>query len=281
MKGNYVDGGTRQMKQVFRKIAGIGVAGISAASLALILGLGTPLGANADEKDARNLVKAMSDYVTAQKAISFAYDANLEIVTADQQKLALASSGTVSLNRPDKIRSTRAGGFADVEMVFDGKVLTLFGKNANLYVQVDVPGTIDHLVDELKDKYNRPLPAADLLMSNAYDQLMLDVVDVKDLGSGVVGGVECDHLAFRTKEVDWQIWIAQGNRPYPCKYVITSKLVAGGPQYSIQVRDWKTGDKVAAGDFRFENLTNAKKVDLKDLRDANDLPSNFRIGGAQ
>jgi hypothetical protein len=133
----------------------------------------------------------------------------------------------------------------------------------------------------LKDKCNRPLPAEDLLMSNAYDQLMPDVVDVKDLGSGVIGGVECDHLAFRTEEVDWQIWIAQGSRPYPCRCVITSKLIAGGPQYSIQVRDWKTGDKVAADDFRFQNSTNAKKVDLKDLRDSDDLPSNFRIGGAQ
>ena len=64
---------------------------------------------------------------------------------------------------------------------------------------------------------------------------MADVIDVKDLGSGVIGGVECDHLAFRTKEVDWQIWIAQGNRPYPCRYVITSSKVAQAP--AIQHHD--------------------------------------------
>jgi hypothetical protein len=58
------------------------------------------------------------------------------------------------------------------------------------------------------------------------------VTDVKDLGSGVIGGVECNHLAFRTPDVDWQIWIAQGDRPYPCLYVITSPKVAGYPQYS-------------------------------------------------
>ena len=144
-----------------------------------------------------------------------------------------------------------------------------------------MPGTIDHLVDELRDKYNRPLPAADLLMSNAYDELMLDVVDTKDLGSGVIGGVECDYLAFRTKDVDWQIWIAQGDRPYPCRYVITSKLVSNGPQYSIQIRDWKTGDAVASDDFGFENPTAAEKIDLEDLHDMNDLPGHFVIGGAQ
>jgi hypothetical protein len=77
---------------------------------------------------------------------------------------------------------------------------------------------VDHLIDVLQNQYNRPLPAADLLLTNAYPELMTDVTEAKDLGSGVIGGIECDHLAFRGKEVDWQIWIAQGSRPFPCKY---------------------------------------------------------------
>jgi hypothetical protein len=189
-----------------------------------------------DEAQAKALFKAMSDYLAAQRAISFQYDTNLDIVTKDGQKLGLASSGAVTLNRPDKIRATRSGGFANVELVFDGKTLSLLGKNANVYVQAEAPGTIDHLVDELRDKFHRPLPGADLLMSDVYNQLMPLVVDVKDLGSGVIDGVECDHLAFRTQEVDWQIWIAQGDRPYPCRYVVTSKQVTGWPQYTIDLR---------------------------------------------
>jgi hypothetical protein len=257
------------------------VRSMFAVALSLIVLLGTSAGVSADEADAKRILKAMSDYMGAQKSLSFKFDATLEVVTKDEQKLALASSGTVSLNRPDKIRVTRAGGFADVEMSFDGKTLTLLGKNLNLYSQLDVPGTIDHLVDELKDTYHRPLPAADLLLSNSYDALMLDVVDVKDLGSGVVGGTECDYLAFRTDEVDWQIWIAQGNRPYPCRYVITSKHINGGPQYTIQTGDWKTGDEVAATDFSFKNPTKAAKVELKDLKGTDDLPDHFMKGDAK
>lgn len=56
----------------------------------------------------------------------------------------------------------------------------------------------------MRGKYNKPLPAADLIMADVYEQLMPQVIDVKDLGSGVIGGMECDHLAFRTKVVDWQ-----------------------------------------------------------------------------
>ena len=59
---------------------------------------------------------------------------------------------------------------------------------------------------------------------------MEGVVDGKDLGSGVIDGVECDSLAFRTEEVDWQIWIAHGDRPYPCRFVITTKQLTNRPQ---------------------------------------------------
>jgi hypothetical protein len=245
------------------------------AALVMTVMAGMPA-ARADEAQAKELFKAMSDYLATQKAISFEYDTNLEIVTKEGQKLGLASSGAVTLNRPDKIRATRLGGFANVELVFDGKTLSLLGKNANVYVQAEAPGTIDHLVDELRDKFHRPLPGADLLMSDVYNQLMPLVVDVKDLGSGVIDGVECDHLAFRTPEVDWQIWIAQGDRPYPCRYVITSKQVTGWPQYTIDLRAWKTGSEVASADFSFKVPTGAKQLEPGDLPDTDELPGIFR-----
>lgn len=254
---------------------------MSCIALSLIILFGTSTGVKAEEADAKKLLKAMSDYMAKQKTISFEYDAILEVVTTDDQKLALASSGAMTLKRPDKIHVTRVGGFADVEMIFDGKKLTLFGKNLNLYTQLDIPGMLDHLVDELKNTYSMPMPAADLLLSNSYDEMMRDVVDVKDLGSGVIGGVECDHLAFRTKDVDWQIWIAHGNHPYPVRFAITSKLLSGSPQYSIQTRNWKTGTEMAAADFSFKNSTKADKVDLKDLKGTNEMPDHFKIGDAK
>lgn len=240
----------------------------------LLLGSST---AGADEADAKRLLKAMTDYVSAQKSISFDFDAVLDVVTPEDQVIGLASSGAVTLSRPDKIHASRSGGFSDIEMNFDGETLTILGKNLNAYTQVKIPGTVDHLIDELKDTYNRPLPAADLLLSASYEALMQGVIDIKDLGSGSIGGIECDSLAFRAKEVDWQIWIAQGDNPYPCRYTITSKLVANSPQYSVQIRNWQTGDNVAAPDFSFKNTTEAKQVEMEGLKGTGHLPEIFKI----
>jgi len=255
---------------------------LSALAIVLTAWMAPSPVAMADEAQARRLLKAMADYVGAQQAIAFDYDATLEVVTKDRQKLELASSGTVSLARPDKIRTTRSGGFVEIETVFDGKTLTLFGKNKNVYTQLEVPGSLDRLVNELQNKYDRPLPAADLFVTNAYDELMAGVTDVKDLGSGVIGGIECDYFAFRAKDVDWQIWVTQGAKPRPCRYVITSTGIADGPQYTVQLRNWKTGSEVATPDFAFKPPSGAKQIsvdELKKVKDMGELPSNFILGG--
>jgi hypothetical protein len=51
------------------------VSRISAAALSLIVALGTSAGVRADEADAKRLLKAMFDYLAAQKTLSFEYDA--------------------------------------------------------------------------------------------------------------------------------------------------------------------------------------------------------------
>ena len=229
------------------------------------------------EANARNQLKAMSDYMASQKALSFDYDTSLEIVTTENQKLSLASSGTTTINRPDKLRVTRTGGFADVELLFDGKMVTMVGKNAKAYAQAAAPSTIDSLVDTLRTKYHRPLPGADLVMSNIHDQLMPEITNAKDLGSGVINGVECDHLAFRTNDVDWQIWIAQGERPYPCRYVITSTQMNRAPAYSIDLRNFKTGDAVAAASFAFKAPVSARRIKPGELSDFDELPKIFTL----
>ena len=241
-------------------------------------------GQDASTQNAKALLKAMSDYLAAQKAISLSYDSVFEVVSKEKQKFQIATSGTILLNRPDKVRTTRKSGFADTEMVYDGKTLSFLGKGQNAYVQAEVPGTVDTLIDQLRDKFHRQLPGADLLQSGVYDALMTDVTDVKDLGSGVIGGVECNHLAFRAKETDWQIWIAQGQNPYPCRYVITSTGVDQAPQFTLTIRDWKAGAVASAGDFAFSAPAGAKRIEEKDLpalKETSDLPENFKLGEPQ
>lgn len=92
------------------------VAAVSSVAFSLMITLGSASALSADEADAKKPVKAMSDDLAAEKAISFSYDTNLEVVTTDHQKLLLANAGMIEIGRPDKLRVTRLGAFADVEV---------------------------------------------------------------------------------------------------------------------------------------------------------------------
>jgi hypothetical protein len=247
----------------------------SAAALSLAL-LGSQTGpARADEAQARGLLAAMTEYLAVQQALSFDLDSTTEVVTTDGAKVAIASSGSLVMERPDKIRLRRHGGFATVEMTFDGKQLSVANSDAKVYGQSEVPGTVDGLIDTLREVYGLPLPAADLLASDAGAVLLADVTEVRDLGSGVIRGEECDHLAFRSAEVDWQIWIAQGDVPHPCRFVITSRDVEGWPQYTLDFSAWGAGALEPV--FAFEAPAGAREVEVKDVPDLDDVGGIFVV----
>jgi hypothetical protein len=195
------------------------------------------------------------------------------------QKIQFNNSGTLLQHRPNELRATRTGGYADVEFVFDGDTFTVLDKAHNRFAQSPMAGSVDQLIDQLRTKYLVEAPGADLLASNPYKQLMAGVLDAKHIGRAVVDGVECGHLAFRNHDVDWQIWIETGPKPIPRKYVITSKTVAGAPQYTLLVKDWKTDVAADPDVFAFKAPAGAKKVEFKDLSDVDEIPPGVVMGG--
>ena len=237
----------------------------------------TPL-AQAQDDDATAILKAMSDYIASQKSISLSFNTDIEVITPEIQKIQFASSGKLLLSRPDKLRVSRMGGYADVELVFDGKTLSVLGKNLDAYAQSEAPGTVDQLVDLLRNEYSLGLPGADLLVSNPYEVLMPDVIDAKHIGRGVIDGVECEHLAFRNQDTDWQLWIEVGDHPIPHKFVITSKATAAAPQYTLVIKDWKTDVEMDTDTFAFQPPAEAKRVDFKALRDIDEVPAGIVKG---
>jgi hypothetical protein len=234
--------------------------------------------ANAQSESPGKLLKAMTDYVGSQKSISVTYDSDIEVITSSLQKIQFTSSGQVQLSRPDKLRATRTGGYRDVEVVFDGKLVTVSDKDTKNYAQIEAAGTADQLIDVLREQHGVVAPGADLLLPNAFDVMMADVVEGAVIGKGVIDGVECDHLAFRNADSDWQIWIESGAQPIPRKYVITTKGVAQGPQYTLRIKEWKAD--VAADAFTFKPDPAAKKLALGELGDIDEVPQGATKAGA-
>lgn len=254
-----------------RDLGGLALAAalLLTGSAALLL---TDSAARAEDGDAESILKSMADYVGSQQRIALGFDSTIEIITPELEKIQFTNSGSLLLSRPDKLRASRTGGYADVDMVFDGKTVSVLGKGRNLYTRFDGPDTVDALIETLRTRQGLALPGADLLLSNVYEALMAGVLEAKHIGRGVIGGVECEHLAFRNLETDWQLWVEVGEQPVPRKLVITSKTVNSAPQYSLQITEWETGVEPAAGAFSFSPPEGAEEVDADALIELDELP---------
>ena len=250
-----------------------------AAALVLLSLVGAKAGAA--EEDAKAILKAMTDYLAAQPTVSFTFDSDIEVIKPQMEKIQFTNSGEALLSRPDKLRARRVGGYSDVELVFDGKTISILDRGGNGYAQIEAPGTVDELVGALRSGHGVALPGADLLLTNAYDVLIADVMEAKHIGLGVVGGRECEHLAFRNFDTDWQIWVETGEQPMPCKMVISSKTVASAPQYTLRVTGWQTGVEVASDDFAFVPPAGAALLDPNALIHLDELPQPAEDGENQ
>jgi hypothetical protein len=269
MKANTVTNGNNRRR-----------AEVTAVVLATALCWATA-GAQAEEGDAKAMLKAMAAYVGSQQTIELTFDSDIEVITPDLEKIQFTNSGEALLSRPDKLRAHRMGGYSDVALFYDGKTASIYGKSVNAYAQFDAPGTVDQLIAALRAGHGVALPGADLLQSGAYEILVAGVLEAKHVGRGVIDGRECEHLAFRNADTDWQLWVEVGERPVPRKLVITSKTVNSAPQYTLRVKSWKTGVQPAADAFTFAPPAGAQKLGPDALIDLDELPQGAPAGGTQ
>jgi len=225
-------------------------------------GTTTKAGKAAVDPRADQLLRKMARDLASAKTLQFDAEHVTEVVTKQGQKIQLLATSRVDVQRPNKLRSDRTGPLADASLYYNGRDLTIYGRRVNMYATAQAPDTIDKAIDFGRDELGLDAPAADLLYTDAYPTLMEDVVSGTYLGLEDVGGRACHHLAYVGHQTDWQIWIEDGPRALPCRYVITSKRVKESPEYTIDLKNWKVDERLPAETFTFTPPRDAVKIDF-------------------
>ena len=242
---------------------------VSVVALAMLVLAGWPQPGHAQpagiDPQAEKLLRRMSDYLAGRQQFTLKAESSLEVVLTSGQKLQYDSPATLSVSRPNKFHAHRKGDLANQEFFYDGKTLTLYNPRENLYATTAAPPTLDEMLDFAREKLDIIAPAAELLYKNAAERMLKESSSGFVVGPSVVGGVKCTHLAFRGSEVDWQIWIEDGDKPLARKFILTSKKVAGEPQFTVLIRSWDVAPKLTNQEFTFTPPKGAKKIEFLQL----------------
>ncbi len=217
--------------------------------------------ANTDE--VKGLLKESADFLAAQSRFGFRAHVGYDVVQLNGQKLEFGSTRKVTVRRPDRIRIevTQRDGDRMV-LFFDGEQIAIDLPEEKAYVAAKKPGTLDAAIDYLVDDLDTPAPMHEFLSSNFYDGMKDAILSGFYVGEAAVGERRCHHFALRTAEVDGQIWIEDGDRPLPCRLVITYKREKGSPQFWAQFHDWDLSPKTPDRLFEYTAPEGAEKLTL-------------------
>lgn len=219
--------------------------------------------ASALEERALEVARRMADALTGAHALRVTVELAYDAVQDDGQAIEFGATRQIAIRRPDRARVDavdRAG--ARRHLFFDGRQIALADESRQVYATSPFEGELDGMLDHVQDELGVPTPLAELLATNLFDLLsQSDSADWVD--EQTVGGVACDHVAFRNAETGLQLWVPRAGDPLPRRIVITYERAEGRPQFRADLRDWDLAPALDDALFAFAPAEGAERIQFR------------------
>ena len=234
------------------------------------------------EPEAMPLLKKMSEYLAQAGRFSVNVRNGYDVVQESGQKIEFGEVRKVTVSRPDHLRieTERSDGEKGL-VIFDGKQITIYLPNENVYASASKPGTIDEAIQYAVSDLKVRVPLAMMLLSTLPSEIDRRVVSADYVEKTTIMDVPCDHLAVRTGQgVDFQVWVAQGEQPLPRRIVITYISETGQPQFWADLSDWNLAPEISDALFAFTPPNGAERIQfLAEVRNVVTKASKNKKGG--
>jgi hypothetical protein len=206
--------------------------------------------------------KRMTEFLDGLPQFSVNTQSIIEELRFGGHRVDFDLAAKVAVKRPNKLSAVRSGELLNEHLFYDGTTLSLYRPSEGTYATATASGTIEKMIDFARETVGVLLPAADLVYRGAFPLMMQDVSLAAVIGQTVIGGVKCDHLLFSRPGIDFQIWIAEGKQPLPCKYVVTEMDTPTKLSITTFLSGWNTKASVQDAQFKFVPPKGAKAIPL-------------------
>jgi hypothetical protein len=181
---------------------------------------------------AMNALERMGRYLGTLREMQVTAAITKENVLTDGQKIQSSANADLVAVRPNRLRLAVDGDKHQRLFLYDGATFTLYAPALRYYASAPAPPSIILLADTLEDRFNIELPLVDLFRWGTPQAPMSEIRSARVVGSSAVGGVTCEHYAFRQDGLDWEVWIQKGEHPLPRKLVLNTLTDDARPQYT-------------------------------------------------
>jgi hypothetical protein len=202
-----------------------------------------------------------AQFLTSQQSFSYTAEMGYEAVQETGLRLEFGVIKKVTVQGPNRARvetKRRDGGKRLV--IFDGKEISVFDENENVYAVVAKEGTLTEMIDYFVDDLQMQLPLAELVSDDLPEVLEEKILFGRTIGESTITGILCNNLVIQNDEVDVQLWIEKGEQPLLRRVVITYKNEPGKPQFWARFIEWDLSPDVNDEQFTFQPPADAVKI---------------------
>ncbi len=250
---------TQSSKRLAATVLSLAAAGFS--GLVAAQDAAAPAEPTESQKLAAELLASMSNYLAGLPGYRVRLVSSYDAVQDDGQKIEFNEIRQLALSRPNLMRAEQrmSDGATDL-LLFDGKDITIYDSETGVYAQAPQPGSVDDAVVYFVRDLGMRLPLAAMLSTRLPEELERRVKSIEYVEYTDILGFGAHHIAARTSTIDFQVWIADGERPLPVRIVLTYKNDPGAPQFRAQFLDWDEKTSVDPAIFRFDPPADAQKI---------------------
>ncbi len=243
-------------------------AGVAAAVLAVAIptwaAAPKPAATPKIDPKAVQTLRQMSEYLKSLQAFSVHVTTTRDVVLASGQVLDSDLAYDLMVRQPDGLRVDMTSAAGGAQVFYDGKALVVYTPAKNYYAVMPAPPTIrETIAAALKKGISMPL--ADFLSREAGKRLLQSTTSATFVGTSMVNGIMTNQLAFRQKNLDWQIWIEDSSTPLPVRLVIVDRNAKDSPRFAATMSDWNVNPVFEAGTFTFTAPPGATKINFREL----------------
>lgn len=214
------------------------------------------------EQQALTIIERASSFLGKQKQFSVSVEVWEDLVLENGSKIQLAKTVDLNLRRPDQFRVSVATMQPKRTFFYNGKSVTVLDLRAGFFGTASAPSTIDKTLAAAEENYGLTFPLDDLLMSDPYGPSAAKAHSGQYLGTELILGKECHHLAFQHPQVDWQAWVEEGPVPVLRKIVIDNKKDPGSPQFTAIFKSWDLTTEQPDYLFNFEKTSDFRQINM-------------------
>ncbi|MGD8991361.1 MAG: DUF2092 domain-containing protein [Desulfobacterales bacterium] len=219
--------------------------------------------AEAQDPEAKSILMKMAGHLAKAPAFSVTLSSSYDAIQEDGQRIEFGEKRRILLQRPNRFRVEVVRSDGDrALLLFDGQRLTAFKARDNVFARTERSGTADEAIVYIVRNLQMTLPLARMFRTDFPTALQKKIVSIRYVEENFLFDVITDCLVARMADVDFQIWIAQGEQPLPHRVVLTYKNAPGQPQFRAELTDWDISPKVEDDDFSFKPPEGAEQIPL-------------------